>query len=233
MVLVASGPFGSGNASGSIAGSTYSHNRFGQYVRNRTKPVNPKSAGQVAIRTALAQLTSRWSNELTTPQRTAWETYAANVVMKNKLGQDILLTGFNHYLRANVERLRSLYTVHNDGPTVFELPEADPQFAITASEATQTITCAYDATLDWNNEANGHLWIYQGLPTNRQRTFFGGPWRLVGCQTGSVEDPPASPYLAAALFPIAAPQRLWCYARISRGDGRLSAPFSTQCLVGA
>ncbi|GAH50296.1 unnamed protein product, partial [marine sediment metagenome] len=35
--------------SGSIAGNTFARNRFGNYMRSRTKPVNPNSTRQTDI----------------------------------------------------------------------------------------------------------------------------------------------------------------------------------------
>ncbi|GAH13494.1 unnamed protein product, partial [marine sediment metagenome] len=36
--------------SGSIAGNTFARNRYGNYVRARTKPINPNSDRQVVVR---------------------------------------------------------------------------------------------------------------------------------------------------------------------------------------
>jgi len=233
MVLVASGPQGGGAASGSVGSLTYSHNRFGMYVRNRTIPVNPSSSRQAAVRSCLQQLTDRWGQTVTALQRSAWNTYAANITVKNKLGQDVLLTGFNHYLRSNIARLQASATIIDPGPGIFELPEADPTFAITASEATQQVSFTLDNTLAWANEDDGHLIKFVGLPQNPQRNFFGGPWRLCGTVDGDSETPPSSPDAQDSPWPIVEGQRLWAYARISRADGRLSQPFRADALVGA
>lgn len=233
MVLVASGPQGGGAASGSVGSLVYSHNRFGLYVRNRTVPVNPSSSRQALVRSCLQQLTDRWGQTLTVAQRAAWGVYASNITVKNRLGQDVLLTGFNHYLRSNVARLQPGATIIDAGPAVFELPEADPTFAVTASEATQQISFTFDNALAWANEDEGHLIKFAGLPQNPQRNFFGGPWRLVGLVDGDSVTPPTSPDAQDSPWPIVEGQRLWCYGRITRADGRLSAPFRADCFVGA
>ena len=46
--------------SGSIAGNTHARNRFGNYMRARTKPVNPNSDRQVAIRAIVSYLAEFW-----------------------------------------------------------------------------------------------------------------------------------------------------------------------------
>ena len=88
-------------ASGSIAGTTHARNRFGNYVRARTKPVNPNSASQGAVRTALSYLAMIWASLLTAAERTSWNTYAAAVAIKNRLGETVYGTGFNHFIGWN------------------------------------------------------------------------------------------------------------------------------------
>ncbi len=92
--------FGGGvvQMAGSIAGNVFARNRYGNYARARTKPVNPNSARQVVIRAAIAYLTQHWNGTLTPAERTAWNSYAAAVTMKNRLGENINLTGFNHFI---------------------------------------------------------------------------------------------------------------------------------------
>lgn len=46
--------------SGSIAGDVHARNRFGNYTRPRTKPVNPQSARQTAIRAIVAYVAEIW-----------------------------------------------------------------------------------------------------------------------------------------------------------------------------
>ena len=210
--------------SGSIAGNVHARNRSGNYVRARTKPLNPNTARQVAVRSAVTFLAARWSETLTDVQRTAWGLYADSVAMKNKLGETIFLSGFNHYLRSNVIRVQTAQTVIDDGPTIFELPEKDPTMAITATEAAQTIDVIFDNTLPWSGEVGAFLWTFQGSPQNAQRNFFIGPWRQMGQIDGAVV-PPTSPDTQTVAFAIAAAQRQWIYARVSRADGRLSERF--------
>lgn len=232
MALVKYGEMISG-MSGSVNGTTHSHNRFGSYMRNRTFPINPNTGRQQAVRSALTQLTTRWSQTLTQVQRDAWKLYADTVVMKNKLGDNVFLTGFNHYLRSNIPIVVIAGTIVDNGPVIFELPEADPLYAVTGTEAGQSLSLVYDAALAWATETGGYMYHYQGSPQNPQRTFFAGPWRLLGMTSGVDGAPPASPDILGVQFAIAQNQRQWVYARIQRTDGRLSEPFRADVLVGA
>lgn len=219
--------------SGSIAGDTFARNRFGNYSRARTKPVNPNTSGQQAVRAALAALTTRWSTTLTAVQRAAWNLYGSSVAMKNKLGETIYLTGFNHYIRSNLEYLRQFGATIDDGPVIFELPGQDGTFAISASEATQFITVVHDTTMPWASENGAAMFLYQGQPQNAQRNFFGGPWRFMANIPGIDGAPAGSPSDHAVVIAIAELQRQWAYARIIRADGRLSEAFRADCFCAA
>ena len=227
--------FGGGvvQMAGSIAGTTFARNRYGNYARARTKPTNPNSAGQQEVRAAMAFLTDRWSATLTAVQRTAWNLYAANVVMTNRLGESMNLSGFNHYIRSNLEYKRIFGATQDVGPVVFEIPAADPTFAITASEATQNISVVHDAGMPWADENGAAMLIYQGYPQNGQRNFFAGPWRYLANIPGINGAPAGSPSDHAAVIAFAETQHLWCYARIVRVDGRLSQPFRADAICAA
>jgi len=227
--------FGGGvvGMSGSIAGNTFSRNRYGAYVRARTKPVNPNTDRQVAVRSVMAALTTRWSQTLDAAKRAAWDLYAARVNMVNKLGETINLSGFNHYIRSNSILLSLSLTVVDDGPVIFELPAKDPTFAITATEAPNNITATFDNTMDWSIEDGGLLCMFQGAPQNAQRNFFGGPWRLWTAVQGADPGGAVSPKIAPSVFAVSETQRLWVYARIIRADGRISTPFRDDAFVTA
>lgn len=206
--------------SGSIGGTTYSHNRSGAYRRNRSVPVNPNTDRQVAVRNAVRSIAIAWDLTLSQIQRNAWETYAKNITWKNRLGQDIKLTGLNHFIRSNTISVAVGKGRIDAAPVIFELAAAELGLSVTASEATQQYTIAYDDTAPWENEPGAFQFFYGGIPQNAGIAFFGGPYRYINLADGSV--PGLSPVAFAAPFPFAAGQRLWVRSRILRADGRLS-----------
>lgn len=218
---------------GSIGGQTHSKNRYGHYIRQKTKPVNPRSPAQQAVRLAMQTVVNAWSSIVTAAQRTAWEVYAASIVMQNALGASITLTGFNHYVRSNVARLNVDLALKNVAPTTLSLPPVDQAFAITASSAAQTISVAFTSNADWNNEDSAKMTIHQALPQLASRAFFNGHFRKIGTIDGSSGSPLSSPQTVAVEFPIAEDQRQWVRGRILRADGRLSEFFRDDELVGA
>jgi len=219
--------------SGSIAGNTFARNHYGSYVRARTKPVNPNSALQQTVRGSLTLMAYRWAQILTAVQRTAWDLYGASVSMKNRLGADVYMTGFNHYIRSNSIRQQSGLAIIDAGPTTFELPEKDTTFAFTVSEASQEFTVTFDDTADWALETGAYLLVFQGRPQNAQRNYFNGPWRLMDNIAGVDTTGASSPDTQAAVFAVAEAQRQWLYARIARLDGRLSEVFRADNFVAA
>ncbi|MBA7623568.1 hypothetical protein ES703_30965 [subsurface metagenome] len=219
--------------SGSIAGNTFARNRYGSYVRARTKPVNVDSALQQEVRTVIAFLADRWAQTLTGVQRTAWNDYAAAVGMKNKLGETIHLSGFNHYIRSNSYVKRRAETLYDDGPTDFTLPAQDPTLEITTEVHEQRFNIHFDDTMDWTSETGAWLFMLQGKPQNPQRNFFAGPYKGVKDKAGDDGDGPTTPEQSTNLWVVAEGQKVWYQLRIQRADGRLSEPWTVQSTVVA
>ena len=227
--------YGSGivQMAGSIAGNVFARNRYGNYSRARTKPTNPNTTRQQVIRACIANLSTVWSLVLTAAQRDSWNLYGASVSMKNRLGENILLSGYNQFIRSNSLLLQHGQTLVLPGPTIFELPEKDSTFAISASEATQTISYTFDNTQLWANEVGGFMFKYMGSPQNAQRNYFGAPWRLHGLVAGAAIPPTSPDDQATPPFAFAQGQHVWCYARLMRADGRLSEPMRADCFCAA
>ena len=218
---------------GSIGGTTFARNASGNYARARTTPVNPNTIYQQSSRAAITVLTERWRETLTDIQRTAWATYANAVSMTNRLGESINLSGFNHYIRSNALLAKLGLTIVDAGPTELAIPAMDPTFAITASEATDEISVAFDDTLEWLDEDGGYMFVSQGVPQNATRNFFAGPYRHMASIDGDSVTPPTTPDAQASVFTLIETQKVWCEARILRADGRLSNKMLASCIIAA
>jgi hypothetical protein len=219
--------------SGSIAGNTFARNRSGNYVRARTKPVNPNSVGQSEVRTALSYLTMIWASGLDAAQRSAWSTYAAAIAVKNRLGESVYLTGFNHFVRSNTEFYRHHGAVTEDGPTTLALPEKDIDFVCSGSVASQKISVAFNEALEWALEAGAEMFVYMGTPRQDTRLFFNGPWKFMASILGVASTGAQSPAVLDPPMTLTLGQVVTCYARIRRLDGRLSEPFTSTFTVEA
>jgi hypothetical protein len=102
--------------SGSQAGTTASHNRFGQYERNRRSPVQPIGNGRRAfIRAAFGASSNAWSS-LTGPQQAAWSAFADSHPITDSLGQSVKLTGHMMFVSISTSSQNVLLPIPTDPP---------------------------------------------------------------------------------------------------------------------
>lgn len=220
---------------GSAGGITIARNRFGSYVRSRTKPVNPKSPRQVAIRVIMMFLAESWrESPMTDLIRAAWQTYADSVNWTNKLGEAVTLTGFNAYMQCQAFRLASGFSFIAGNPVALGLPAGDPTFDVdTLSVATQDANIVFDDTMDWPKTNNALMTLYMGKPQNPTINFFNGPWRLWHTFIGSAGVPITSPQanIGDPPYPLVLGQKVWFEARIGREDFRVSTKFGCDPVI--
>ena len=107
---------------------------------------------------------------------------------------------------------------------------------MSASEATQQLTCTFDDTAAWCALGDAAQLLYVGRPVNPGVKYFGGPYRLLAVIEGdSGGSPPTSPVAALDTpdWPFVEGQRLWVRTRITLPDGRLSEFAQTNFLAAA
>ena len=227
--------FGGGvlDARGSIGGNTFARNRYGNYARSRTKPVNPNSSRQQQMRAILGGLVEYWRSTLTVEQRAAWNQYGANVNWLNKLGESVKLAGFNHFTRSNSVRLLAGLGVLADGPTELTLPAADETANATISAGTGNLSVSFDDSLEWVDEDGGALLVSVSIPQGEGRVFLQPQFRYAGVVLGDATTPPTSPASIACPWEIAAGQQCLVQFRILRADGRVSMPFFRTVTIGS
>jgi len=210
--------------SGSIGGTTFSHNAGGAYIRNRTTPTDPSTNAQQSIRGIVASLVNLWVDTLTAIQRAAWDTYAGNVPLNDVFGDPRFRTGLNHYVRSNVPRMQVGKGRIDAAPTVFDLGEyTNPGLTITS--ATNKFNITFGDTDDWVSEDDSCMLLWGSQPKNPSINFFKGPWKAMNPISGNSITPETSPYEVGVPYPYVTGQKGFMRARVSRADGRLSPPF--------
>jgi len=210
-------------ASGSVGGLTYSHNKGGQYTRARKIPTNPNSAFQQVIRSLVSQISDAWANTLTSAQRTAWNTYAANVSMLDRLGQSMKLSGLNHYIRSNVPRVQAGLARIDAGPSTFNLGDYTPCTFTSLVAATGVVSIGFTTSDDWVSETAAALLLYVSKPQQDTIAYFKGPYRLAGMLQGNAGSPPVSPGTWNSPYTYVAGQVAHIRLQVVRANGRLSA----------
>jgi hypothetical protein len=123
--------------SGSVGGQTFSRNRSGAYIRQRSNPTQPRTAAQVNARARLTSTSAAWRG-LTDAQRAGWSAFAQSFTVVNSLGTTINLTGAQCYVKVNTVNLLN-------GDAVVSTPPALPVFVaclvtgLTATAGTQLL----------------------------------------------------------------------------------------------
>lgn len=89
-----------GDIRGKQGGTVYSRNRYANYTRNKTIPVNPRSDKQTEARAAFGGNASYW-RQLSPEERQAWQNLADQLAPTNIFGNTFLYTGFNVMMKCN------------------------------------------------------------------------------------------------------------------------------------
>ena len=151
--------------SGSQAGTTASHNRSGQYYRNRRAPVQPVGTGRrAAQRAAFGSASSAWAS-LSGANQAAWISFAAGHPITDSLGQSIVLTGQNMYVGCGSQLL-------NCGEA---LPTMPPVSTATGTPVVSAFTVTsggvVTVTLDGSGSADDFILVAFSAPVSAGVTF--------------------------------------------------------------
>lgn len=173
-----------GELSGSIANNVFSRNRFGAYVRNRSKPVDPFTPAQQAQRQLMQESNVNWKL-LTAAERNAWINYAANTPVVNRLGDQIFLTGRQMYLKNNLF-IGNFPTGANEQSEAPITPgfSANPIFTLTGTEADGVEIQSLSLNADGDQ-----FQLFVSPPIAQTRNYYNGPWVINLRQTGVVAIP--------------------------------------------
>lgn len=109
-----------------LNGSVLSKNRFGNYIRNKTTPVNPQTSFQQNARAILSAMSQAWAG-ITQAQRNGWKALAQTLPFTDIFGDPKILTGQMMYVKLN----SNLTKIGEDS-----IPDAPAKEAIPFIEAT-------------------------------------------------------------------------------------------------
>jgi len=215
---------------GSMAGNTFSRCAGGNYIRGRTKPVNPKSPLQNARRARVSYLSTYWSRTLTEQQRTDWRAYAAATSWTNKLGESININGLAAFLRLNslallysstVVAAAPLATGHAGGVTLAFAAEND---------TTKLQLAEPGGAFDKSND--GHmLMIFAGIPAEAGKISIPKGFKYVTHLAGNELAPQGFPFEMTAPYTMAAGQRITIKAMFKDESNRISGPSWAQAVA--
>jgi hypothetical protein len=174
--------------SGSLNGSVFSHNRGGQYARNRSIPANPATTRQGEVRTSITVLSLQWGQVLSQSQRDAWTNYAAANPVTNRLGDQTTLSGIAQYTKTNQFRVGTLGLAPlNDPPAAVAPPSGQIPSFLSATASNNA--GAGNASIQVNVSAvtTGYsLALYSSGPLSPGKGFWKGPYVELQTIAGSI-----------------------------------------------
>jgi len=224
--------------SGSIGGTTYSHNKGGMYARARIIPPDKQSDPQLVWRPIWKALTLLWST-LTEPERESWRVYASQVPRTNNLGQVKALSGHQHFFRSNAVRygfynstelVRTAPAIFNIGPT--------PLVKFTSAVSDGYTNLQFDYSFPDGHDApvfalDSLIITYLSKPVALTHTFRRNALRVLNFQAiiGPVAPLTGYSFTSYDWWSPSVVQASWCRVAVLYGDGRLSAPATFRFLT--
>lgn len=216
-------------ASGKVRGLVASHNKGGSYFRGKTIPTNPNSTGQVAARNRVSTLVARFRLTLTNAQKAGWAVFAENVNWIDKLGNSVLLTSTNWYIKANTIRMQGGFAIADAAPTTFALSTLSPLTGTVTASSTNLVM-GWSNVDDWQgNTTTAGVNIYASRPQNGTINYFTGPYQFAGnirSTAGSGTSLVALPFVAG---PVGT--KIFIRAVATAVDGRPSSVFRSGITV--
>jgi len=209
--------------SGSVAGTTSSRNRFGQYRRTRAIPVNPDTGYQGPARAHFAEQSAAW-RALTSTQRAGWAALGLLMTRTDSLGQTYSLTGLQAFVSVNALNLATGGAAVSDAPAIVT-PDSLVTATITLTAAAFSI--AYTVT---PLAANTKLMAFCSPQRSAGRAFE-SDYRLVQTSAAAAASPlnVFSAYQARLGTPVVG-NRIFMALQCYRG-GFVGAPFYTSAVV--
>lgn len=208
---------------GSIGGTTFSHNAGGDYIRNRTKPINPRSPLQNTRRAFLARCAKAWSNELEPQERTDWLAYAKGTTWKNRLGDEIGINGLAALVRVNTLLAMGGEAFRTAAPT--KTGHAGGLTFSFKAESDNTVIQINKPAAPFDESTPGHMvYFFMGHPTEIGRICTPKGFRYIGRVYGH-DTPLEYPVALDAAYTMTEGQFITIRAMWHDEDFRVSGPW--------
>ena len=134
-----------GDYSGSLGSTTFSHNKGGPYVKNKSIPTNQQSPARIAVRSGLITLSSAW-RALTAGQRSAWDVFAASIPKSGPFGLPKFLTGHQTFISCN-QNLAKVNTASIDDPGSIPSITSEASVTVAAAGGAGTMTLTFPSAI--------------------------------------------------------------------------------------
>lgn len=210
-----------GAISGSIGGTTFSHNRGGPYMRRRATPVTSTTAPALAAKNRMAAGSAAWQG-ITDNQRLAWKEWAQENPVNNAVGTPITLTGHQAYV-GNYTRQQAAGQTPLTAPPISPAPDplvtlsGNFDIGIGAFDATYTVTPLGAAE---------YLWLVANVHNSPGINYVENVKRFIGVSAAAQASPFDYMTLIEARFgTLVVDQHIALFAHVfSSATGLLSTP---------
>lgn len=209
--------------SGSHDGITASRNRFGQYLRTRATPVNPRSTLQGLARARLGLASANW-RALTDAQRAGWKDLGGQMTRTDSLGSTYTLQGNQAFVSVNAANAAAGASQVSDAPAL-----VTPASILTA---TTTLTAAaFSIAYTTTPLATGVKLFAYVSPQVSPGKNFQSDMRLLAVSAAAAASP-ANVYAAyVARFGVPVVTNRIFITLVQYLGGFLGAPFYTSQVV--
>lgn len=220
---------------GSIGGTTFSRNRGGTYARYRASPTQPGSSSQGLARGTLSGLVAWWKGVLTPAERDAWDAFALNNPVQNRVGQSVNIGGLGWFNRANAVRVRlqaqfsqtlTPFVVSTPPPDGTDLGSGTLSVGVVAATGVATFVLDSAVLPLWDDQPGAIMGLWASIPVAPSRLSPAGVrGRIFGFEVGDSGSPVTSPITAT--LPVGHPrpavgQRVFFRSWLSLPDGRVT-----------
>lgn len=162
---------------GSIGGTSYLTSRSGMIRQAKPKPTNTSSPQQRTARAIFQTLAIAWRDSLTQAQRDSWTNYAKSTPVTGCLGDTLVLTGSQMFLRCNSLRHFFNLAIVSNGPTTPGLDSTGP-IQVFVNGGDPFLFVVYDRFSPWAIEIGGAIvvrssrWLAQARNSYKAKTRF-------------------------------------------------------------
>jgi len=170
--------------SGSVGGTTFSRNRYGQYMRFRAKPVVSTTPEAQEAKGILTTQTQNWQN-LTDAERLAWKQYAETHLVTNSLGVAVTLTGHQAYVGINARIDKANGTLLTDPPAA-AAPEGLQSLVLSADIGLGTFDITFTPT---PLAATESVWVLATVQNSAGKNYVENLLKLITIGAAATASP--------------------------------------------
>jgi len=173
-----------GAVSGSVGNTTYSHNRYGAYIRERIIPTKRITHWTAQAKAQLIAASKAYG-ALQEADRKAWETWAAGGPVVDRLGAKQILDPHAAYVSVNARILRM-------GGAMIDVPSASPPPSLPAITGVTYDLGTPGCKITWTGGALGaseHLWIALGVTAKAGLRYWENLLKLVTVSGAAATSP--------------------------------------------